>query len=234
MFDKVKTIAVVKPAAARKERATETLTGWESLCALTAATQALSGLLELRKNQIKDVIRDRLVATGLAKQTKPDSLSPVEGMGKGSAYLSKRSTNSPLSPDEVELIAATVGDAAVENFVETTERLPSLLTINPEYLPGGARYDAAKMAKIEKLLEKEAPDFIVRTEAETRVTVSEEALPELFRQPANIVEALLPVLATTAVRPVFGGSLEDAWNLIRPLVPEAAAAAEAALKRSRK
>jgi hypothetical protein len=232
MFEKAKTLRTATPAAgkpAASKKPVDHVAGWEAVAALDAVSKAITSLVELRKQELKDGhLTDLLVERGLRTHAKPDSLHPVEGDGAGSAYLTKRSTASPLSPDEIEMIDSVTG--CVAEFVETVEKQPSLLTINPDYLPGGELYNEVKMRRIEKLLEKEVPDFIVRTEGESKTVVSDNALNRMFQFDANAALTLLPLLANIAIRPVYTAGLEQAWAVIRPLIPEAEAALKTAPK----
>jgi len=237
VFSKAKKVSVAtEPKAAKPVKPVDMVEGWEELAALDATSKALASLVDLRKTTMRDGLMPVFVERGLRTGDKPGSMSPVEGDARGSAYVSKRSTASALAQEEVVLIAEMTGAEveldddgvvlAVAGFVEVVETSPSLLAVNPVYAN-----DAALLAKIDKALAgiKGIPeDFIIQTAPVQKRVVSDAALGNLFRLGGEAVEALLPVLSVTALRPVFAGGLERAWEIIKPLIPSAVSAMEKA------
>jgi hypothetical protein len=231
MFDNAKRInRPAAPAPVKPGKATDRVAGWEQLAALDATAKALASLVELRKETMEtEVLRPEFIARGLASHRKPESMNPAEGDAKGSAYLAKRSTRSILSADDVAVIAEATGvavvDGQVPGFTKALEKRPAYYAVNPEYAPDGARYDAAKMQKIERLLAKEGiTDFVVQYEPEAETVVADEALDNLFKLPAEAIDTVLNIVAGISLRPVFSAGLEKAWELIKPLIPEAVSA----------
>lgn len=236
MFASVKKVA--RPVAAAPSRFTAkaktVVEGWEEVCALHAVAESFAALAEIRKEAFKqDRLKPIFVAEGERIKGKPESLSPVEGDGRGSTYVAKRSTQSRLSLDELNLIADMIGEAerdedgivtSIPGFTDRVEVQPGYLTINPDYMPGGRLHNEEKMRRIEKLLEKEAPDFIVAVEAEHKAVVNETALGMLFQKGGNVVASLFDTLGYIGLRPVWGGTMERAWEIVRPLAPAAAQA----------
>jgi hypothetical protein len=225
MFASAKKVALTpqSPAKGKPSKPVDLIEGWEELCALDAVSKALAGLVVVKKEQIEaGPVTDLLVTRGLATGRKPESLSPVEGDGKGSAYIAKRSTRSPLSEEELELLTETVGEEAVPTYVQTVEDQPALLAVNPAYAG-----DEALLRKIDKALAgiKGIPeDFIVQTEAKQKTVVSDEAVNAMFKLSPEKLEAIFSLLAGISLRPVYAASLEKAWEAIRGLIPEAEAA----------
>jgi hypothetical protein len=224
MFASAKKVASAakSPAKGKPNKPVDLIEGWEELCALDAVSKALSGLVTLKKQTIEEgPVTDLLVTRGLALGRKPESLNPVEGEGKGSAYIAKRSTRQPLSEEEIELLTETVGEAAVETYVETIEAQPALLAVNPAYAS-----DEALLRKIDKALAgiKGIPeDFIIQTEAVAKTVVSDAAVNEMFKLSPEKLDAVFALLAGISLRPVYGAGLEKAWEAIKPLIPEAEA-----------
>jgi hypothetical protein len=222
MFASAKKVALApqSPAKGKPSKPVDLIEGWEELCALDAVSKALAGLVAIKKTTIEEgPVTDLLVTRGLAAGRKPESLNPVEGDGKGSAYIAKRSTRSPLSEEELGLLSETVGEAAVGSYVETVEDRPALLAVNPAYAN-----DEALLRKIDKALAgiKGIPeDFIVQTEAVSKTVVSDAAVNEMFKLSPEKLDAIFTVLAGISLRPVYGAGLEKAWEAIKPLIPEA-------------
>jgi hypothetical protein len=222
MFSTAKKVALTSqaPAKGKPQKALDMIEGWEQLCALDAVSKALAGLVAIKKQTIEDgPVTDLLITRGLATGRKPESLSPVEGDGKGSAYIAKRSTRSALSEDEIALLTETVGEDAVETYVETVEAQPALLAVNPAYAD-----DEALLRRIDKALSgvKGIPeDFIIQTEAQSKTVVSDEAVNAMFALSPEKLDAIFAILAGISLRPVFAGGLEKAWEVVKPLIPEA-------------
>lgn len=227
MFASAKTVTLVtkSPAKGKPSKPVDLIEGWEELCALDAVSKALAGLVTIKKQAIEEgPVTELLVSRGLATGRKPESLSPVEGEGKGSAYIAKRSTRSALSEEELELLTETVGEEALGSYTETVEALPALLAVNPAYAN-----DEALLRKIDKALSgiKDIPeDFIVQQEAVSKTVVSDEATNAMFKLTPEKLDAVFSILAGISMRPVYGAGLEKAWEAIRPLIPEAEAMPE--------
>lgn len=224
MFSSAKRVALApaKTAKGRVTKAVDEIEGWEELAALDAVSKALAGLVTIKKQAIEDgPVTDLLVTRGLALARKPESLSPVEGEAKGSAYIAKRSTNSPLKEEEIELLAETVGQEWLDRYVETMEAQPALLAVNPAYAG-----DEALLRRIDRALKsvKDIPeDFIIQTEPVAKTVVKDEAVNEMFRLSPEKLDAVFAVLAGISLRPVYGAGLEKAWEKIKALIPEAEA-----------
>lgn len=239
MFSNAKKVDVVKSAvkSGKPTKTTDTYIGWEELAALDAASKALNALVELRKGSARETLQTVFIERGIRKNDKPDSLSPIEGEAVGSAFVTKRTSLSVLAQDEIELIAECSGvaiaeDGSVPGYVDVVETLPSLLAVNPAYAN-----DAELLKKIDKALSgiKGIPtDFIIQTEVKSKCVVSDRALSNMFRLDPASINALFSVLAGISIRPVFSGTLEKAWSIIKPLIPEATTALETAPKKSRK
>jgi hypothetical protein len=223
MFASAKKVALAPKTTAKGKptKPVDLIEGWEELCALDVVSKALAGLVTVKKLSLEEgPITDLLVTRGLATGRKPESLSPVEGEGKGSAYIAKRSTKSPLSEEEIELLTETVGEEALPSYVEMVEDRPALLAVNPEYAS-----DEALLRKIDRALKsvKDIPeDFIIETEAVSKTVVADGAVNEMFKLSPEKLEAVFALLAGISLRPVYGASLEKAWEAIRALLPEAA------------
>jgi hypothetical protein len=207
---------------------TDFIPGWQQYAALVAASKALAALVEQRREMlIEQHVEPALIEQGLARGRKPDSLHPVEGDAKGSAYLTKKGTRSPLSEDDLLALNEIVHN--VGDFTEVVEESPELLAVNAKHAQ-----DQALLEKVDAVLKrhmKDLPeDFIELRPAVSKTVVSETALDAMFKLDANAVEVLRPILATVALRPVYGASLEHAWDLIRELVPEAEEAEKSAPK----
>lgn len=235
MFSKpIKAGPRTSAAPGKPAKQVETLAGVEEVAALEACMKAIKGLLDLKKDELKSRATDRLIDLGTARKSKPDALSLVEGAGTATAAITKRSVVSPLSQDELDLVAQMVGAAdhdaagtvvAVPGFTEVMEKQPAMLAVNPVYAS-----DEALLKKIDKALAKTPgipEDFILAIEAETKAVVSDTATTEVFRLDPEVAAQVFPLIAGVSIRAVHK-DLSAAWNTVRPmLAPSPAAAKEA-------
>jgi hypothetical protein len=242
MFAKAKSVArpAASPAAKGKSNSkpVETLQGLEEVCALEACMKALKGLIEFKKDDLKARGRDRLMEIGLQRKSKPDSLALAEGdNATANLSISKRSVSSPLSAEELEILAEAVGDAErdedgnvvrVPGFTEVLEKQPAMLAVNPAYAS-----DEELLKKIDKALSgiKGIPeDFILAIQPESKAIVSETATNEVFRLQAKSAAQVFQMIGSVALKAVFK-DIGAAWDIVRPLVAPDATEAKATVNK---
>jgi hypothetical protein len=223
---KVMAVAPAKKGAAKPSRALDLVPGWAELCALDACAKALTGLLALKKTAVTAAVEARLKERGLQRRGKPDTMSLAEGEAAGSAYLRRRDSRSPVTPDELLMLSehleaekdAEGNPIGIPGFTETIESTPELLAINPLYAS-----DELLLARVDKALSGISgipDDFVVQIPAQQKVVVSDVAWDSLFREPAGVVEQLFSILGAVTLRPVFK-DIEAAWNIVRPMLKDA-------------
>jgi hypothetical protein len=226
MFANAKKVAVLPVAVKGKAppKSTTTIEGLAEVAALDACMKAIKGLLDLKKEALKSSAIEQLIETGIERHSKPDHLSLVEGEATGRVAITKRSTASPLSTDEVELLAEMVGDVvhdtdgnitAVPGFAEILESIPASLQINPIY---ASNEDLLK--KIDKALSgvKGIPeDFVISVPASSKMVVSDSATDAVFRLPVEQVETVFGLIARVSLTPAFK-DIGKAWEIVKPLL----------------
>jgi hypothetical protein len=243
MFSNAKKVSSVASPAKGKIAAkpVDTLPGLAEVAALDACLKAVKGLLDMKKAALKEVAQEQLVANGLERHARPDVVHFVEGeFANGKATVSRRSTASPLSADELEVLAEMF-DAerdedgnivSVPGFAETVEKHPAMLAVNPIYAN-----DEALLKRIDAALKnvKNVPeDFIVQVAADSKVVVSESATDEVFKLSPEKAAMVFPMVAGVTFSAVFK-SIEKAWEVVKPmLVPDAKASVKSMLKASLK
>lgn len=239
MFSNAKKLPVAGDPAKGKKPAKpiDSIEGLAEVAALDACAKAIKGLLDLKKTALKAAAAELLLARGMERHSKPDSLSLAEGPhATGRVAITKRSTASPLSREELDLLAELVGEAernaegaivAVPGFAETSETVPAMLAVNPAYAS-----DEALLKRIDKALSgvKGIPeDFIVQTPAQSKVVVSETATDAVFRLAPEVVEAAFGLVANTSLTPAFK-DIHAAWDVVKPLLAPDAATSRKELK----
>ena len=209
----------------------DTIEGWETLCAIRACYDALEALLDLHKQQVTVGATGMLIEHGCQRRGKPESLRLVDGDAAGSAYVGKKAVASPLTADDLTLLAEYVpvppggeierDDAGevvnVPGFTETREIRPGYLAVNPVYAG-----DEVLLQRIDKAVSgiKGVPeDFIVQIPAEVRCVVSDEATNSVFRLKAEVAAKVLPLIGRVTLKPVFK-DIERAWAIVRPLLTD--------------
>ena len=228
MFSNAKIIE--RPVAVAKKgsnsKPVETIDGVADVCALEATIKAIEGVLAIKKNTLKEQAEARLIELGLVRRGKPDSLNLVEGVhAKANVAMRKRSTRSPVSEEELELLTSLVGDTS--DLVETVVESPERLAVNDKY----AR-DEALLKQVDKLVSKDKSipaDFIEIIPAVSRTVVSEGAGDAMFKLPAEVAEQIYGILAVTAIRGTYD-DLADAWSIVRPMIAPTQAETKATLK----
>ena len=207
-FTNVKT---VKPAtkAKKAEKTRVEISGMHEYAALVAVMKSLEAVKASMEAEIKSQMAEQFVVMGCERKARPENFRGYEGEGEASCELRVRSTTSPLSSDEQELLAKhKIPTTTVESVVDT-------FVINPAYIN-----DSALMGKVaEKLnLVKDIPqDFIMKQEGVSKTVIGEGALDMLFKLAPETVESLLRTVGVLALKPRFE-NMENALDSIRHLV----------------
>jgi hypothetical protein len=242
MFANAKKVAsVAAPAKGKAVKITETLPGLEAVAALDACAKAIKGLLDLTKAEAKEIATTRLIDAGLERHARPDTIHVEDGaFASGRVTVVKRSTASPLSSDELEILATVLpverdddnNIVSVPGFAETLEKHPAMLAVNPAYA-----HDEELLKRIDKALSgvKGIPeDFIVNVASESKIVVSDTATDAVFRLDAKKAEQVFPIIANVTLGTVFS-DISKAWEIVKPmLIPDAKAAVSKMLKASLK
>jgi hypothetical protein len=242
MFANAKKIAsVAAPAKGKPTKITETLPGLEAVAALDACAKAIKGLLDLTKAEAKELATTRLIDKGLERHARPDTMHVEDGaFASGRATVVKRSERSPLSADELEVLATVLpverdddnNIVSVPGFAETLDSYPAMLAVNPAYAN-----DEELLKKIDKALSgiKGIPeDFIIHQAATSKVVVSEGATNAVFRLKADEAEQVFPIVANVTLGTVFS-DISKAWDIVKPmLLPDVKASLGKMLKASLK
>lgn len=250
MFAKAKTVATVAPTKAKAKTTTaDKIAGFDQLAAIDACIKALDGLKKLVSDTVTPAMRGHLIADGIRHKDKPGSRKVTESLATGTYYIRKRDTRSPLSQDDLALIAE-LGEVKrdedgniieVAGFTTATEVQPALLAVNPAYAS-----DVGLLERLDAAIQKSKldlpDDFIIQQPATVKITVSDDALANLFRKHSEgeeagaVIGAALDVLSGITAKPVFS-DIAKAWEIVQPLMtgeyPEAQSAEVVEINRDR-
>jgi hypothetical protein len=209
--------------------------GLACVAALDTVVKAIEALLEDKKAELREAASALLIQRGLARGTRPDSLTLAEDEeATGKAVLKRRSTTSPLSQDELEALAGLTGAivtlddegeliTAIEGYAETIEKSPEMLAINPAYAQ-----DEAILMKLDLAVRgvKGLPDdLVIRVPAESRTVVADAALDSLFALDRDTAEQVFPIVAGVSITAVYKHEMRRAWSIARGLLLGAGVAA---------
>jgi hypothetical protein len=207
------TTAPVKKSAKKGAKAEVQIAGLEVYAALDAAYKTIEALKVSARENIDAQIQAYFVREGAALKAQPANFRGIDSDASASCELRKRSSRSFLNEQEVQLL----GEAGIP--FETIQDKPETFIINPTYLA-----DTTLMNKVGEVLGtvKGIPiDFIQKQEAKTTTVVSDESLAALFQKTLADIETLLPVLATTAVKPTLAADkTAEALRLVAEKIAE--------------
>jgi len=206
------TVAPEKKSAKKGAKAEIQIAGLEVYAALDAAYKTIEALKKDAREAIDAQIKGYFVKEGAALQAQPANFRGVDSDASASCELKKRSSRSALNEQEVQLLE----EAGIP--VETLQDKPETFIINPAYLS-----DTKLMNKVGEALGKMGlpVDFIQKQEAVTTTVVSEASLAALFEKQLADIEALLPILTITSVKPTLAADkTAEALRLVAEKIAE--------------
>jgi hypothetical protein len=201
VFDTAPALPKVVKNSKGKVKPTFKLAGLDKFAQYKTAIAAAEGLCVELRSTMDPILYNYFAEEGCKIHRKPDNADGLgeEGIGLGSLELRKRSTLSPLSPEEQEFLA--------ENEVptETVIVTPATFIINPKFLS-----DAALMKKVGEALaaigvpvDMTNPEnsFIQRQQEVSKVVVSDETIDATYKKKPSVAREILPVVTTLGIRP---------------------------------
>jgi hypothetical protein len=169
------------------------LEGLEAYAAVDHTIKWLKGVAETLKASVNETILAKFITDGSKVEHKPESFDAFEGHAKANIQLRKRSTASGLADTEIELC----NQHGIPT--ETVSDRPATYIINPDHLEWLTK-NIGKLAKIPGCPE----DLFQYQEATTKTVTTDETLDYVFKNFANktdVLELILPVVATLAIKP---------------------------------
>lgn len=208
LFTSAKTVAAKTSKAKKPTVPAVEVEGLENYAALDALEKAVKTLKETARATVNTASKEIFVDAGTKINAKPENFKGKEGNATASIELKKRSSASGLSDIEIEQLAkAGIPTEEVADRDET-------YIFNPAHLEWLAKNGAAVSKALIKL---GAPaDIIQLQEASKKTVTTTESLDVLFTKPAKIVNELLTIVGTIAIKPSFEDQ-DKAFDLVRKL-----------------
>ena len=207
------TVAPAKKSAKKSAKAEVQIEGLEVYAALDAAHKTIEALKETQRENINVQIKAYFVKEGAALQAQPANFRGIDSDASASCELKKRSSRSALNEQEVQLLE----EAGIP--VETIQDKPETFIINPAYLANTELMNT--VGGILAAIPGMPADFIQKQEAKTAVVVSEDSLAALFKKTLADIEALLPILTITSVKPTLAADkTAEALRLVAEKIAE--------------
>jgi hypothetical protein len=211
VFAKAQAAAPAAKKTKKDDKVVVTIAGLEELAAIDAAMKSLKAIRETLESDVKTAMKDQFVNTGIKAGKRPENFKGNEGIASASCELRARASNSPLSADEVALLAK------YEIPTQTVDTVTETFIINPKYLN-----DSALLEKVGNAIGKikDVPeDFIQKQNAVSKTIVAEGALDVLFaKNDANLVSTLLGTVGVLALKPTIGDKVKEAMSLVSKLL----------------
>ncbi len=191
MFAKAQVVDKVETKAKKKDDKREVQTpGVHDLAVVSALIKNLKAVEATLQADVKSLMRTEFTAEGNRTKKRPDSYRGVDGDSKATLMLSKRSTASPLTDEEVE--AFTADKVPFEKVVAVEERF----IVNPKYFA-----DQELLEKASKALTKAgiAEDFVMLQAEQSKYIVSEDTVDFVFAN--GLIEKYLGMTTTLGIKP---------------------------------
>jgi hypothetical protein len=210
MFDAKKTVKT-DTKAKQAEKVEIAMAGLEAVAALDAVIKSLTALKDSKALEVKDLMRVEFIAAGLKSKSKPESFRGRDGAASASCELRNRASTSPLTDDEIALLAQY--NIPVQKLTATVDTF----VINPDYIE-----DMTIMSKIEKALKpvKGIPeDLFLKQEGKSKTVVADTAMDILFKTDRLTVETVLPLISVPAIKPKMDSDdLAAAFAIVEKLI----------------
>lgn len=188
MFAKAKSVEAFAPSS-KKGKAEVLMTGLKDYAEIDALVKALTALQKTMGGELKEFAADEFMEMTANIGHRPDNFKGVEGIASASMELRKRSSASPLTEEEINLLVAA--GLTVEKKVSVNK----LFGINPKFAE-----DQVLLARVEKALTGIVPeDFIVVQDERFTSTVSDETIDQAFRV-KNMPRKLFDTVSTLAIK----------------------------------
>lgn len=197
LFDKA---ARVSAKTSKKEKRVVSVDGLEELALIDAALTTLESYRKTLETNVKELVAEEFVRASMDLNGRPENFVGEEGVATASCELRKRSSRSPLSAEEVEMLESFAIPYDTNVSVEGTYR------INPKYATNKALLNKLSAA----LVKSGAPDdlFEYQEQVETKI-VSDATMEQVFRKDEETVRTLFSVVGVLALKPKFEGAFEN-------------------------
>ena len=210
VFENVKTVVSVLRRS-KSDKIEITIPGLEKLASIDALMKSLNALKETADADVKNHQKEYFINEGMKIGKRPDNFKGKEGIATASCELRSRSSNSPLSDNELELLKKH------DIPIERVDIIEETFIVNPKYLDDSDLLERVGTAigRVKGLPE----DFILKQGGDFKYVVSDDALDKLFAiKDINVVSLLVPVIGVLATKPSIGSRVKDAMTIVLELL----------------
>lgn len=195
-----------KPAKSKKDDKTEVrIAGLEDYAIICDLVKNLTTIKETVGETVKNEMRKIFASS----KTKPENFRGIDGKASASCEMRKRSSTSPLTPEEVELLSRN--SIPFDTVAVTEERY----VINPAYMN-----DQKLLEKISEALSKVKglpDDFIMLQKGTEKSIVSDRTIEKVFE--CGLGESLIDTVAVLAIKPKMDNvDVSSALNRARAIL----------------
>lgn len=129
LFANAKTMEAPKKPRKKGEKEVVTIKGLDKYTALDTLMKVIAPLKEIEEKEIKDTMIDHFVDTTIEIGERPENFKGIDSHSEASCELRKRSSRSPLSPAELQILKAS--DISTQTYVIAPAQEEQFV-INPE------------------------------------------------------------------------------------------------------
>jgi hypothetical protein len=208
LFQKAKTTVNVPAKKSNKKTKQEVqIDGLQSLASIRVLQTALDGIAKTFEGEVHAGMREFFTENGSKKRGRPDNFVGVDGFGRASLELRKRSTRSPLSSEEQDIL----DEHGIEYGVVVEQE--ETFAINPEYASDNELLEKVSAALVAAGVPE---DFIVHVAPKTKSVATDVTLSQVFQADSSAIEMLMGIAGTLAVKPMLeDATIEDAFNAVK-------------------
>ena len=189
MFAKAKEVTKAAPAKKKNTKPEFEVQGLEKFALIKSMIASLEAVAAGLEQEVKENMVENFKKRGLEQKKNPGSFIGLEGVATASCELRKRGTRSPLTQEEIDLLA--------QNKIPTEVKVSQVGTyiINPSY-----KDDEALLEKVSKALSKVGlPEDFIQFQAQVETTVvTDRSIDEVF---VTGKTELLSLVSVPAVKP---------------------------------
>jgi hypothetical protein len=208
LFANAKAAAPAKKPTAKKADAVHfhALEGLEQFASICAVEKALEAIKKTIEADLKAAGVDIMVTEGLRLQRRPESIKASEGKAVASIQLKAKASNIAISEDDQQRL----GDAEIP--LRTVDVVTETFIFNPAYASDEKIQGKVSDALMKLIKKGDLPEDIIQHQQDQKVVCDgDTTLNAIFAlKDRALVEALLPLVTSTAIKPTLTAELDVA------------------------
>lgn len=190
----------------------------DQIASIDAMKDALDAKRAILEQAVKAKIRSTFIGLALEQKGQPDNFVGESSIATASCELRKRSTKSPLTAPEVEVLTGL--GVPIGKNVELD--IPERFYFNEEILALGETVLQKISVALSTIPELKGLEIIKRQDAQHKKTdvTTDETIPAICRLPRDKMEVGLDIAAVLALKPKLreSTSIEKAYDELRAVI----------------